>query len=535
MTQRVYCIFEGAGARGLGHIGAYRSISKQPLDIKGFAGTSAGAIVAALACAGYSAEDLFSEKTKKTVLDLLDLASTNADAEVVVRPASTPANLFGKSQWWKIRLIRFLLDRPWIFWFLAISTGGIVLPGMFLFPQQALVLLAVDLAAGAIAAGMVARGIVNLDPVREGIDQLLRLKLHGKRLGNPVTFADLAAAGRPPLKVVAANISRQETTVFSVETTPDVPVADAVCASIAIPGVFRPRKVGDSWYMDGGLVSNLPAWTFDDERSIDRDALTAAIEIGVSDDRPGDAVDWTLGSAFRTMLFGSGILNKRGVDRLTPELLIVNIGLLDFDVGFEHAAKIIREAEEYCDINLIARMIELPFLINDACSKVSLRCHDILSAAFEAAGLAGIEFRTRLAVAVPVSPRYKNLRLEFSSGYDDLSDERISLPIDRSFIGRAWNENDTLYISKSDAVTWGESLAEPEDRWLRKLIWKDMAWVLCVPIEIDRETKVVVTLDADRELEFDEQALQELLDGMERIILDEFQLLDSGRDLLHAR
>lgn len=533
--QRVYCIFEGAGARGLGHIGAYRSISKQSLDIRGFAGTSAGAIVAALACSGYSAEELFSEATGKTILDRLDLETTNADVSQVLRPAITPANLFGKSQWWKIRLIRFLLDRVWIVWFLALSTVGIVLPGLFLYPRPALLLLLVMLGIAGIAAWMIGRGVVELDPVRVGIDQLLRIKVRGSRLGPPVTFSDLAAAGCVPLKVVAANISEQETTVFSVETTPDIAVAEAVCASIAIPGVFKPRKIGTSWYMDGGLVSNLPAWTFDDERAIDRDALTAAIEIGETSHGSSESGDWTLGSAFRTMLFGAGVLNKRGVDRLTPERLVVDIGLLDFDIGFERTKEIVRDSEAYCDINLIDRMIELPFLMNETCNKVAVRCHEILSTAFDAAGFVHDGFRTRLAVALPVGPRVKTLRLEYSSGYDDLSDERISLPVERSFVGRAWNENDTLYISKSDAVTWGESLSAPEDRWLRKLIWKDLSWVLCVPVELAPGSKAVVTLDGDKELEFDEQALQELLDEMERIILDEFQSLEGGRELVHAR
>jgi NTE family protein len=35
-------------------------------------------------------------------------------------------------------------------------------------------------------------------------------------------------------------------------------VTDALCASIAIPGIFRPTKVGGRLLVDGGLVANLP-------------------------------------------------------------------------------------------------------------------------------------------------------------------------------------------------------------------------------------------------------------------------------------
>ncbi|SCX30043.1 Patatin-like phospholipase [Agrobacterium sp. DSM 25558] len=535
-SQRVYCIFEGAGARGLGHLGAYRSISKNGLDIVGFAGTSAGAIVAALACSGYSADELFSDVDGSTILDLLDMEARNADIRSTVKPARTPAKLFGKHEWWKICLIRYLLKEKWIFWFIALSVIGVVLVGYFLYPQLALGLLIIGLTIASVCGYTFVRGVVRLDPVRLSLDQLLAIKIHGSRHGPPVTFETLASAGRPPLKIVAANISSQETTVFSAETTPNVPVSEAVCASIAIPGVFRPRFVDGSWFMDGGLVSNLPAWTFDDERSTDRDALTAAIEIGVTASETPSPETWSIGSALRTIIFGSGMLNKRGVDRLTPERLTVNIGLLDFDIGRTRAADIVRETAQYCDSSLIKRMIELPQLINDTCESVSQRCHELIGAAYLAAGVPNSQFKTRIAIAIPISPRFRTTRLEFSSGYDEISDERISLPIDRSLIGRAWNENQTLYVSKSDKGVWDQSLSAPQDRWLRKLIWKDLSWVLCVPLAIDDETRVVVTLDSDQDLASDEAAQQVLLDTLEDLILKEFKFLETvEKELLHGR
>ena len=60
---RCYCIFEGGGAKGIAHIGALRALEDAKLDFAGFAGTSAGAIVAALAAAGYSSRELMSVAT----------------------------------------------------------------------------------------------------------------------------------------------------------------------------------------------------------------------------------------------------------------------------------------------------------------------------------------------------------------------------------------------------------------------------------------------------------------------------------------
>ena len=236
------------------------------------------------------------------------------------------------------------------------------------------------------------------------------------------------------------------------------------------------------------------------------------------------------------MIFGSGILNKRGVDRLTSERLIVDIGLLDFDIGRERAADVVHKTETFCDGSLIARMIELPRIINEKCETVALRCHDLIDAALIAAGSQDRTFKARIAIGIPISPRNCTVRLEFSSGYDDLSDERICLPVERSLIGQAWSENQTLYASKGDAEIWNKSLSAPQDRWLRKLIWRDLSWVLCIPMDIDERTRIVVTLDSDLEIEFDQDVQQELLNTLEALILKEFQFLKTvERELLNGR
>lgn len=70
----------------------------------------------------------------------------------------------------------------------------------------------------------------------------------------------------PPLRIVATDIDKKRITIFSKEATvghpgtPEVAVADAVAASIAVPLIFSPKVI------DGGLVSDLPIWLFDEER-----------------------------------------------------------------------------------------------------------------------------------------------------------------------------------------------------------------------------------------------------------------------------
>ena len=67
-----------------------------------------------------------------------------------------------------------------------------------------------------------------------------------------------------PLRVVAVNIDEKGNyddpiyTVFGTEETPEISVADAVRASISIPGIFRPVNIGGHRYVDGGVAASFP-------------------------------------------------------------------------------------------------------------------------------------------------------------------------------------------------------------------------------------------------------------------------------------
>jgi NTE family protein len=70
-------------------------------------------------------------------------------------------------------------------------------------------------------------------------------------LGRP-DFLDL----KIPLVVVAVDISNGEEVVLDSDS-----VADALRASIAIPGVFEPFNLNGRWLVDGSLVNSVPAST----------------------------------------------------------------------------------------------------------------------------------------------------------------------------------------------------------------------------------------------------------------------------------
>ena len=92
------------------------------------------------------------------------------------------------------------------------------------------------------------------------IEPLRQLILDG--LG-PVDIEDLAT----PFQCCAASIERAAETWFSTG-----PLADAVAASCAVPGLFPPVRIGDEHFLDGGLVNSIP---------ISRAVLLGATEVFV--------------------------------------------------------------------------------------------------------------------------------------------------------------------------------------------------------------------------------------------------------------
>jgi NTE family protein len=60
-----------------------------------------------------------------------------------------------------------------------------------------------------------------------------------------------------PLLVNAVDVDYGNEVYWGSEGFDDVPVHIAVCASCALPGVFPAVKIGESFYVDGGVMTNL--------------------------------------------------------------------------------------------------------------------------------------------------------------------------------------------------------------------------------------------------------------------------------------
>jgi len=103
MTHRAFVAFAGGGAKGVVHVGALKALEERDVELKGLAGTSAGAIVAALVAAGFRSDDLIDGASGSTILERL----SDIDPKI-----SRATDLFGKAGWLRVRIFRLLLRQP---------------------------------------------------------------------------------------------------------------------------------------------------------------------------------------------------------------------------------------------------------------------------------------------------------------------------------------------------------------------------------------------------------------------------------------
>lgn len=195
-------VFQGGGCKALAFVGAYREAVDHGVFFSGVAGTSSGAIIAALIAAGAAPDRL-----EAAVLDT-DFNSFKKCPDPVPVPA----------------------DAGWGRHILSLSI-----------PKHRTV-----------ARFMTHLGLFSSAKIQEWLERNLKTLLGINKSGQ-VRFKDLNI----PLHVVATDLRGAKPIVWSTETTPDASVAYAVRCSCTIPIYFQ---AVDSVYVDGGIVSSLPSF-----------------------------------------------------------------------------------------------------------------------------------------------------------------------------------------------------------------------------------------------------------------------------------
>jgi NTE family protein len=211
---RVGLVLGGGGVLGAAWlIGALDALASEtgwdPANAQYIVGTSAGAMIAALCACGVPASFMAAQSVSETpgpLADERDGERTDWSSSAVFRlhrgvPRPGPGS-------WRLALTS--LARP------------------DRYPPAALL------------AGLLPQGVVSSEPLTQTIRQV----------------AGDGWAQHPHLWIIACDYQTGQRVAFGRADAPPVSLADAVAASCAVPGFYRPVTISGRRYIDGGVASN---------------------------------------------------------------------------------------------------------------------------------------------------------------------------------------------------------------------------------------------------------------------------------------
>jgi NTE family protein len=196
--QKVGLVLSGGGASGLAHIGVLKALEERGIPIDYITGTSAGSLVGAMYCAGYSPEEI-ENYVKSNDFQLMTTGKLKASQRFLYREADANGSLFNVS---------FALD--------TILTKS--LPTKF---------------------------------ITSSFFDFEMLKLFGTiSASNHNNFDSLFI----PFRCVASDIENKKSIIFSSGF-----LNQAVRASMTYPFYLDPIRIDGTLMFDGGLYNNFPA------------------------------------------------------------------------------------------------------------------------------------------------------------------------------------------------------------------------------------------------------------------------------------
>jgi NTE family protein len=471
-----YGIFEGGGAKGLAHVGALSAAEQREIEFKGVAGASAGAIVASLIACGYRSSEMFdpnrpSNPESVYSIDLRRVLGPNADWEAF-ESAFRDARKLPTAKW-----------LPWAWGWFRLRHGDVV------------------------KAISQEQGVFNTTSLERYLDEKLELKLLKQhpalrgtnKLGQERKDSDsemrvLFKNVQMPLKIVAADIKHRRLIEFSQRKTPDHSVAKAVAASISLPFVFKPQKIAmpadngasgvvEVQAVDGGLLSNFPAWLFDAERELDGPHIPT-FGFRLVERPPEDvaaskqAKPWPPAAAYavnlvKTVLSGDPLLETREIENLHEIPLTVSVGTLDFDLSDSAKCKLFQEGSDSANRHFGRPGFPRdPSIARDALAAVVdgfRRAMDVPSATLIRANIVCMTTRN-------------TLRVTYSCHMDTAedSDDRLEFPIDSGASGLCWTTRAPRVIDLTEAR--GELAKWKMDKYQLAQVRRDLASLLSYPI-----------------------------------------------------
>ena len=78
-----------------------------------------------------------------------------------------------------------------------------------------------------------------------------------------ISFLELSKKFGVNFYVSSTNVNLSTNTIFSITSTPNVSIFDAVASSMSLPLISKPVYIDGYYYVDGGLTNNFPLYIFD--------------------------------------------------------------------------------------------------------------------------------------------------------------------------------------------------------------------------------------------------------------------------------
>lgn len=220
-------MFQGGGCKAIAYVGAYEEARNNGIGFSHVAGTSAGAIFAALIAAGATPEQLVHIVHSDEIRKIPILHKSTQRCGQIIIPLIVLSALF----------IVYHFFSP------CLTTM------IFL----ALVSLAIMLSSRIILGLIFNFGIYDSQNIELIVNQWLNNILQHSEIKD-IKFKDLPLH----LTVFSCNVTDKKIKKWSSDNNPDLSVAKAVAASCSIPIYFSPTIINETYYVDGGLLINRP-------------------------------------------------------------------------------------------------------------------------------------------------------------------------------------------------------------------------------------------------------------------------------------
>lgn len=511
--MKAFGIFEGGGAKGFAHIGALKAAEIRRVKFVGVAGASAGAIVASLVAAEYKSDDLFNPKASIGLRGILDknfLDFLSADGWNSLQTVKTEVEALTGNGLQKSRIRRF---------------GDRFRPTKIALTWKDINLFCIRNRV-TLSNVWAHRGLFSTEDFVIWLDNHLAQRVKRNSKVNRVVFEDMPI----PLAVITTDLTSQSIKVFSKTKTPKISVADAVAASISIPFIFKPFILEESELVDGGLLSNFPAWVFDDERQ-QMDEYIPTFGFKLHNAIAAESVLKTkttfdfLADLFSTALSGDGVLEIRAIENMNLIPVKVRANTLDFDIPFERKEDLYVYGKD--SATDFFRDFIGPSNPEDIFDVLSIARSHVVQAMQKNAVL-------RSNVTMPVGQKKDKLRILYAFNMNKDSDDRMEFGLDVGAVGQCWQSHLAVVadLGEKSAVhsLWKLS------KYQLALIRPTLKSVLSVPIfdlrkfdnskpAVENPMLGVLSVDSDEDLlaEFAKENVQQALADAAKLIASRLQ------------